>query len=131
MTPAVASLGHLASIRSSITSRYNSHLESIEHGARNLPSVEEVEIEASQLGAVLNPQFIESAKEAAFKQQLNAMCELLETEDTRNDVLQQVLDDVDGTSASLDIRGDLEKAWSLDQAKILGSKEKLLDEVCS
>ena len=59
------------------------------------------------------------------------MCELLETENTRNDVLQQVLDDVDGTSASLDIRGDLEKAWSLDQAKILGSKEKLLDEVCS
>jgi len=131
LASAVTSLGHLASIRSSITDLHKSHLEQIEHGARSLPSAEEVKTEASQLHAVLNPQFIESAKEAAFKQQLSDMCELLEIEDTRNDVLQQILDDVDGTSASLDIRGELERAWSLDQAKILESKEKLLDATIS
>jgi hypothetical protein len=132
MTSAVTSLAHLASIRSSIVDLYTSHLEKIEQGARSLPSTKEIEIEASQLRAALNPRFIESAQEAAFKQQINDMCELLEADDAGNDLLQQVLllGDVDGTGASLDIRGELEEAWSLDQAQILESKGKLLDAVC-
>lgn len=133
MVSAVTSLGHLASIRSSIAGLYSSHLERIEHGANSLPSAEEVKIEGSQLYTALNPQFIESAKEATFKQQIHDMCELLEVEDTKENVLQQMLEDIDGTgtSASLDVPGELEKAWSLDQAKILESKERLLDAVCS
>jgi hypothetical protein len=131
LAPAVTSLIHLASIRSSIVDRHSLHLETIEHGARSLPSAEEIQLEASQLHAALNPQFIESAQEAAFKQELHDMCELLEADDTGSDVLQRVLSNVDGTGASLDIRGELEMAWSLDQAKILESKGKLLDAVCS
>ena len=132
MTSAVTSLAHLASIRSSIVDLYTSHLEKIEQGAGSLPNAKEIEIEASQLRAALNPRFIESAQKAAFEQQINDMCELLEADETGNDVLQQVLllGDVDDTGASLDIRGELEKAWSLDQAQILESKGKLLDAVC-
>lgn len=102
----------------------------IEQGAGSLPSAEEINIEATQLQAAFNAEFIELAQEAAFKQQINVMCELLEVNDMGDDVLQQVLGDVVGSSTSLDIRGILEKAWSLDQVKILESKEKLLDTVC-
>lgn len=124
LASAVTSLANLSSIRSSIVDRHSLHLEMIEQGAGSLPSAEEINIEATQLQAAFNPEFIELAQEAAFKQQINVMCELLEVNDMGDDVLQQVLGD---SSTSLDIRGILEKAWSLDQVKILESKEKLLD----
>lgn len=130
MASAVTSLANLSSIRSSIVDRHSLHLEMIEQGAGSLPSAEEINIEATQLQAAFNAEFIELAQEAAFKQQINVMCELLEVNDMGDDVLQQVLGDVVGSSTSLDIRGILEKAWSLDQVKILESKEKLLDTVC-
>jgi len=130
LASAITSLTDLASIRSSIVDFHNVHLEKIEKGTRNLPGPEEVKIEASQLHAALNSQFIESAQEAVFKQKINDMCELLETDDTENDVLKRMLGDVDDNDRSLDIRGELKRAWSLDQARILESKERLLDAVC-
>jgi hypothetical protein len=93
--------------------------------------MDEIKDEASRLHAALDSQFIETAQEAVFEQQINDICELLETDDTGDDVLQQVLKNTDDSGSSLDIRGELEKAWSLDQATILESKEKLLDAVCS
>lgn len=130
LTSTVTSLAHLASIRSSMIDFYTSHLEKIEESARSLPSAEELNIEASQLHAVLNSKFLKSAQETALTQQINDMCELLEASDTEDGVLRQVLTDAHCDRASLDIQTELERAWSLDQVKILEAKEKLLDAVC-
>ena len=130
LTSTIISLAHLASIRSSIIDLHASHLEKIEESARSLPSAEEIDIQASQLHAALNSKLLKSAQEAAFTQQINDMCELLEANDTEDDALQQLLIDAHCDRAYLDIQTELQRAWSLDQAKILELKEKLLDAVC-
>lgn len=100
----------------------------IEQSTRRIPCTEDIEIEASRLFATLNPRFVEAAQENAFKEQINIICEQLDAE---TDILQRVLSDVDDKGDTLDIRGELERAWLLDQLKILESKEKLLDVVCT
>jgi hypothetical protein len=131
LASAFSLLRHLASIRSSIVGLHSSHLEKIEQGARRIPCTEDIKIEANQLIAALNHKFIESTQEAAFKEHISIICDQLEAYDTENDILQRVPSEVDDNGATLDIRGELETAWFLDQSKILESKEKLLNAVCT
>jgi hypothetical protein len=100
----------------------------IDQSTRRIPCTEDIKIEASRLSDTLDPKFIEAAQETAFKEQINIICEQLDAE---NDILQRVLSDVDDKGDTLDIRGELERAWFLDQLKILESKEKLLNVVCT
>ena len=134
LAAAVTSLSDLGALRSSIIGLHSAHLEIIEQGAGKLSSAQEVQKDASQLCATLNAQFIESAREAAFQQQLHDICEQLDVDGAQNEGLERLLCGPDADSiaeggGSLDIRDELEKAWMLDQLKLLESKGTLLDAV--
>jgi hypothetical protein len=133
LASAVASLSNLSSLRSSIIDLQAFQREQINEACLRILSPDVIKADAGQLQAAHTHQLGEAAAQATFLQHLSDACKTLETAAAESDVLEKILDgDVQsnlGLGHGLDIPDELEKAWSLDQAAILGAQGKLLDTV--
>lgn len=72
------------------------------------------------------------ALDAAFTLELARLCQHLEDPDTHADALATVLSTAPGPTMQppvIDVKGELEGAWELDQAALLEARSAVLDEV--
>lgn len=129
-TEVIANLASAVASRSSIIDLHTFQLEQIEEACLKVPSLDVIKADAARLQSVLTPQFDQSASEAAFLQELEDACKLLESADVNDDTLEQILgrDARPGIDLrqELDVNDVLETAWSLDQAAIMDGRGKVL-----
>ncbi|KAF9463578.1 hypothetical protein BDZ94DRAFT_1308690 [Collybia nuda] len=129
---AVKSLSSLASLRSSIIDLHALQTEQLDDTSLKIPSLDVIKADAAQLQDVLTAQLYESVLEVTYFQELEDICNTLESSDITSTTLQQILETNIGTDIGLgrdlDVNDILETAWSLDQAAILDARGKILDQ---
>ncbi|CAL1711490.1 unnamed protein product [Somion occarium] len=133
---------NLSTLHASIVDIAETNLRQIDGAQRNLPSLEEVEREASRVNSALSKlkdkhghHEEEFRTEVTYTENLKALCDKLENATDPETVLSELLRSDDMHVAAdlvdpfdLDIRNRLETGWKLDQMALLIAKEQLLDE---
>jgi hypothetical protein len=137
----LATVSSLSSSRSSIINLSNSQMHDISNAAAHIPTTQEIRSEANRLHKIFNGSYstkvplLEGAEDAAFVQQVLELCAKLDGSVVSGDTLTEILSSSQITHGHMDhhmdvdIKGELERAWSLDQSEILEARGQVLDKV--
>jgi len=116
-------------------------MRSLDNAIAHLPAPEEIKSEANRLHEIFNEtnsakaSLLKEAEEAAFVEQVLKICARLDGSVVSQDILSkalredQVTDNHVDSHMRVDVKGELERAWALDQREILKSRGRILDKV--
>lgn len=123
----LTSLSAFAGLRSQIVRHTEDGIGTIAKLEASLPAQEELAFEAERLHEALADSGLrEGAHEAAYREELLSLCRLLE-EGSALPITTPLGNSE--PSETLDVRNELIRAWTHDQAAILLARRQILDQV--
>jgi hypothetical protein len=135
------SLASLSAARSHLVSSAESQVHQLNEWTSSIPSAEEVNQDAKRLDDIFNPTHCDqdktrkAAQEISYQEKLVRLCEMLDNGVAVDDLLETsahpVNREISGSDDAVDVKGVLERAWSLDHESMLVAKSKILDNVCT
>ncbi|KAJ7496740.1 hypothetical protein FB451DRAFT_1386108 [Mycena latifolia] len=136
-SPHAKSLLTASSTSAAISNHFDSQMRVIKGTASRLPTPSVLQTECVRLDTALNrpraagKSLLATATDAAFNREVARLCDILEDPDNDADPLAAVLaEDFEQPARppAIDVKGELEHAWALDQAAILEARGSALDE---